>query len=200
MAINDDVSPSSTGPLSKKEMTDIAPSPTNPGVRPEELVTGEVRPGEPNWSDQQTPTFTETRGSGTDLNSDLSRLEDPENMQDKAVEDTFPASDAPSHSRPPTSRDLAGNQVEDSNDKTYSISGLPRDFKDNTKAQFEYGRRVERATEHFDRSSHRLERGNPDVGNVDLGTIEADKPVQPDDHDHYDSADDKSRAQDEREF
>jgi hypothetical protein len=181
-----------TGPLSREEMTNIAPSPTNPGVRPEEFVTGEVRPGEPNWSDRQMPTFKETRGSGSDANSDVNRLNNPENLQDKAIEDTFPASDPPSTSM------FTG--VGKSNDDTYSVSGLPPDFKDNPKAQFEYGRRSEHTTEHFDRSSRRLENGNPDIGNVDLGTIEADKPAQPDDHDHYDSADDKSRGQDERDF
>jgi hypothetical protein len=185
-------SPSNTGPLSRQEMIDIAPSPINPGVRPEEFVTGEIRPGEPNWSDIAMPVFNETRGSGTDINSDSRRLRDPENLQDKALEDTFPASDPPSRSP------MTG--IGDSNDKTYSISGLPKDFKDNPAEQFKYGRRSEKSTEHFDRSSRRLEHGNPDVGEIDLGTIEADRPAQPDDHDHYDSADDKSVGQDGREY
>ncbi len=59
-------------------------------------------------------------------------------------------------------------------------------IKESKIAQFEYGRRSQRATERFDRTSRRLERGNPDVGEVDLGNIEADKPAQPDDSDHYD--------------
>ena len=40
----------------------------------------------------------ENRGSGSDINSDARRLRDLENYRDKVVEDSFPASDAPSHS------------------------------------------------------------------------------------------------------
>jgi hypothetical protein len=39
-----------------------------------------------------------TRGSGSDRNSDTRRLQDPENLFDKASEDSFPASDPPSTS------------------------------------------------------------------------------------------------------
>lgn len=63
---------------------------------------------------------------------------------------------------------------------------LPLNLKESKAAQFEYGREVEKRTHHFDRSSKRLESGNPDVGEIDLGNIEADKPAQPDDNDHWD--------------
>ena len=59
-------------------------------------------------------------------------------------------------------------------------------FKNDPAAQFRYGRHAQHATEHFDQSSRRLDKGNPDVGEVDLGNIEADKPAEPDDKDHYD--------------
>ena len=60
------------------------------------------------------------------------------------------------------------------------------EFKNNPAAQFRYGRNAQHATEHFDLNSRRLDKGNPDVGEVDLGNIEADKPAEPDDKDHYD--------------
>jgi hypothetical protein len=60
------------------------------------------------------------------------------------------------------------------------------DFKNNPSAQFKYGRQSQHSTEHFDQSSRRLDKGNPDLGEVDLGNIEADQPAQPDDNDHYD--------------
>lgn len=63
---------------------------------------------------------------------------------------------------------------------------LPKDFKINKAAQFQYGRKSQKATHHFDRTSDRLERGNPDVGKIDLGNIEADRPAEPDDNDHDD--------------
>lgn len=59
-------------------------------------------------------------------------------------------------------------------------------FKNSRAAQFEYGRASQHRTEHFDQSSRRLEKGNPDVGEIDLGNIEADQPAQPDDNDHLD--------------
>lgn len=59
-------------------------------------------------------------------------------------------------------------------------------FKNSKAAQFEYGRKNQHNTEHFDQSSRRLENGNPDIGEVDLGNIEADRPAQPDDNDHLD--------------
>lgn len=129
------------------------------------------------------PSTREVRGSGTDINSNTERLRDPEVMQDKTEEDSFPASDPPSTS-PVTgvTDDLVPRDASD----------LPEDFKDNTAAQFRYGRKSQQSTHHFDRSSRRLEHGNPDVGEIDLGTIEADKPAQPDDHDHYDTAGDDS--------
>lgn len=64
-----------------------------------------------------------------------------------------------------------------------------KEFKNDPKRQFQYGREAEASTLHFDRDTHRLNTGNPDVGDVDLGTIEADKPAQPDDLDPYDSPD-----------
>jgi hypothetical protein len=60
------------------------------------------------------------------------------------------------------------------------------EFKNNPAAQFKYGRQAQHATEHFDQSSRRLDKGNPDVGEIDLGNIEADKPAEPDDNDHFD--------------
>lgn len=116
------------------------------------------------------------RGSGKDANSDTRRLANPENLMDKQSEDSFPASDPPSTS-PITG---VGERRMD------RAGSLPADFKDNKVEQFKYGRRVEQATHHFDTTSRRLERGNPDIGEVDLGTIEADKPTQPDDNDHFD--------------
>lgn len=65
-------------------------------------------------------------------------------------------------------------------------SQAPKNIKESKAAQFEYGRKSQHSTEHFDRMSRRLERGNPDVGEVDLGNIEADKPVEPDDRDLFD--------------
>lgn len=70
--------------------------------------------------------------------------------------------------------------------ETPVVGHVPKNIKDSKAAQFEYGRRSQHATEHFDRTSRRLEHGNPDVGEVDLGNIEADKPAEPDDNDHYD--------------
>ena len=111
------------------------------------------------------------RGSGSDLNSDSRRLQNEENRRDKVVEDSFPASD------PPSTSPMTGIGA-----RTKRAPGeLPADFKDNPVEQFKYGRRVEDATHHFDTSTHRHAVGNPDVGNVDLGTIEADKPAEPDD-------------------
>lgn len=65
-------------------------------------------------------------------------------------------------------------------------SQAPKNIKDSKAAQFEYGRKSQHATEHFDRHSRRLESGNPDVGEIDLGNIEADRPAEPDDKDFYD--------------
>ena len=121
---------------------------------------------------------SQSRGSGFDKNSDSTRLNDPSNLLDKAVEDSFPASDPVSASSPTTS--LGG----------HGSSELPADFKENKAAQFAYGRRTEQKTLHFDTSSRRLNMGNPDIGDVDLGTIEADQPAQKDDNDHYDVAGD----------
>jgi hypothetical protein len=147
----------------------------------------------------------DNRGSGSDKNSDTSRLRDPENYQDKVEEDTFPASDPPSHSPLTgvgrTYGDTGAGGESDSEPNSKSKSGdVPADLKNNPKAQFLYGRRTEKKTHHFDRTSRRLERGNPDVGEVDLGTIEADRPAQPDDHDHFDTADDDDDSGSQREF
>lgn len=139
--------------------------------------TGTDRPLSPGH-DIQPPPVRETRGSGTDKLSDTERLKSPDALQDKTEEDTFPASDPPSTS-PVTGVGPDTNNPEDVDD-----------FKNNPKRQFQYGRKTEEATLHFDRNPHRLETGNPDVGDVDLGTIEADKPAQPDDLDPYDSIDD----------
>ena len=113
------------------------------------------------------------RGSGSDVNSDSSRLGDHDNLLDKIDEDSFPASDPPSHT-PVTGTARKGNA---------DPSGLPRDFKNNKAEQFEYGRKSEESTLHFDRSSKRLRTGNPDIGEVDLGTIEAEHPAQAADDD-----------------
>lgn len=99
---------------------------------------------------------------------------------DHEVEDTFPASDPPSMTSPITG--VGGTKDAESRD----VSGLPADFKDNPAAQFEYGRRSQLKTQHFDTSSRRLSMGNPDIGDVDLGTIESDEPSQRDDNDLYD--------------
>lgn len=118
------------------------------------------------------------RGSGSDINSEVGRLEDEENLQDKTEEDTFPASDPPSHS-PMTGVGRKKREPEVSRDP----SGLKSNFKDDKAAQFEYGRRSQASTQHFDTSTERLRKGNPNIGEVDLGTIEADKPAQRDDDD-----------------
>jgi hypothetical protein len=75
-------------------------------------------------------------------------------------------------------------------DKSKPTDKFPSDFKENGAKQFQYGRKSAQSTLHTDTSSRRLEHGNPDVGEVDLGTIEADRPAQKDDNDHYDSPDD----------
>lgn len=147
------------------------------------------------------------RGSGSDLNSDSERLKDVDNLQDKVEEDTFPASDPPSHSpmtgvnrgnegatygseAPDTGKSQDRHETSSRADDALKESGLPSDFKDNKAAQFEYGRRAQAATLHFDRSENRLRKGNPDIGEVDMGIIDADKPVAPDDDDPFDSPDD----------
>lgn len=115
------------------------------------------------------------RGSGNDMNSDTRRLQDEDNLQDKTIEDSFPASDPPSNT-PISGVGMTSKEV--SPDKT-------TDFKENGAKQFEYGRRTEAKTLHFDPSTDRLYKGNPDVGDVDLGTIEADKPAEKDDNSPY---------------
>ena len=130
-------------------------------------------------SSSKTDHFSDqNRGSGFDKNSDESRLSNASNLLDRAEEDSFPASDPISALSPTTGMGR------------HSSSELPADFKDNKEAQFAYGRRTEQKTLHFDTSSHRLNMGNPDIGEVDLGTIEADQPAQKDDNDHYDVAGD----------
>lgn len=113
-----------------------------------------------------------------DSDNQSSKKDTQDRRLDSEVEDTFPASDAPSMSSP-----ITGSGHKD-------ISDLPADFKDNKVAQFEYGRRSQAKTQHFDTSTRRLSMGNPDIGEVDLGTIEADEPAQPDDNDHYDEPED----------
>ena len=116
------------------------------------------------------------RGSGNDANSDTRRLHDEENLQDKTNEDSFPASDPPSNT-PVSGVGRTNREVP---------VGAKADFKENGAEQFKYGRRTAAQTLHVDPSTNRLRRGNPDVGNVDLGNIEADKPAEPDDNDHDD--------------
>ncbi len=116
------------------------------------------------------------RGSGNDANSDTRRLYDEENLQDKTNEDSFPASDPPSNT-PVSGVGRTNREVP---------VGTKADFKENGAEQFEYGRRTAAKTLHVDPSTNRLRKGNPDVGNIDLGNIEADKKAQPDDNDHYD--------------
>ena len=135
------------------------------------MATSTQNPTQPRPAGNSHP-----RGSGNDPNSDTRRLQDEDNLLDKTVEDSFPASDAPSHT--PISGVGRTNKE--------SATGLPSDFKENGAKQFEYGRRTEAKTLHFDTSTNRLRKGNPDVGEVDLGNIEADKPAQKDDDDHDD--------------
>jgi hypothetical protein len=45
---------------------------------------------------QRDEPMPKASGSGKDKNSDQKRLRDPENLLDKTVEDSFPASDPPS--------------------------------------------------------------------------------------------------------
>lgn len=63
---------------------------------------------------------------------------------------------------------------------------LGQKIKESPAAQFEYGRASQHKTERYGRGSRRLEQGNPDVGDIDLGNIESAQPTQPDDNDHFD--------------
>lgn len=123
---------------------------------------------------------------------------------DKIDEDTFPASDPPSFS-PITGVGPESPTYGDDVPRDKSKCGVSpdvndpqdvADFKNDPKRQFQYGRKAEASTLHFDPSTNRLNKGNPDVGNVDLGTIEADKPAQPDDLDPYDTPDDTEDGKD----
>lgn len=49
-------------------------------------------------------------------------------------------------------------------------------------AQFKQGREQAKKLQITDPNSHRLETGNPDIGDVDMGVIEADKPTKKDDN------------------
>lgn len=115
------------------------------------------------------------KGSGSDKNSDHGRLKNTENRFDKMDEDSFPASDAPSQTGRSGSlgspAQVASGEMSSAK-AALKESGLPADFKDSKMAQFEYGRKSEASTLHFDTSTRRLEMGNPDIGNVDLGTID----------------------------
>ena len=131
------------------------------------------------------------RGSGHDINSDLERLRDEQNRQDKIDEDSFPSSDPPSYT-PMTGFGRADRERAPHDEiPEPDPSGLEPDFKNDKAAQFEYGRKSQASTQHFDTSTNRLRKGNPDIGDVDLGTIEADEPAQRDDDDLDDTADDK---------
>jgi hypothetical protein len=134
-----------------------------------------------NQTTSQTSSTTKTskskgyaRGSGSDKNSDTRRLHSEENLLDKTNEDSFPASDPPSHTP------ISGVT------RARPLGEVPRDLKESGKAQFQYGRRVEAKTLHFEPNTNRLDKGNPDIGDVDLGNIEADQPSQRDDDDLYD--------------
>ncbi len=48
-------------------------------------------------------------------------------------------------------------------------------------AQFKQGREQAKKLQ-TDPDSHRLDSGNPDIGDVDMGVIEADKPTKKDDN------------------
>ena len=63
-----------------------------------------------------------------------------------------------------------------------NVGSVPTNLKESGAAQFQYGRESEKKLERTARNSHRLEMGNPDIGDVDLGVIEADKPAQKDDN------------------
>lgn len=129
-----------------------------------------------NTQTPSTPTKSKghPRGSGSDKNSDTRRLRSEENLLDKTNEDSFPASD------PPSQTPISGVT------RARPIGDVPSDLKESGKAQFKYGRRTEAKTLHFEPNPNRLNKGNPDIGDVDLGNIEADKPAQRDDDDHYD--------------
>ncbi|HVK60920.1 MAG TPA: hypothetical protein VM432_05190 [Bdellovibrionales bacterium] len=137
-----------------------------------------------NPTDSLNPRISEDEYRGA-MGFDTSDETNEPFSYDVEVEDTFPASDPPSTS-PMTG---VGRNVHERRPK--DPSGLSKNFKNDKVEQFEYGRRSEASTLHFDPSTERLRRGNPDVGNVDLGTIEADKPAQPDDNDHFDTADEE---------
>jgi hypothetical protein len=159
---------------------------------------------------------TETQNSGETQNSSTSQKKSnsslaqgsakghPESSHerqerlDRMDAESFPASDAPSHTPHPDLNSSASNSAQpdinagrshgvgpDANDKADR-----EDFKNNSARQFRYGRQSEQSTLHFDPTSKRLETGNPDVGNVDLGTIEADQPAQPDESSDLDPEND----------
>lgn len=132
---------------------------------------------------------TMEKGSGSDANSDISRLSHSGNRQDKMDEDSFPASDAPS------SYSVGRGDQKPAKAATGKAGELPADFKDNKAAQFAYGRKSEAATLHFDTSTNRLEQGNPDVGDIDLGVIDAESPVRADDNNPYTRPDSRSHNQ-----
>lgn len=52
--------------------------------------------------------------------------------------------------------------------------------------EFQHGRESDKKLQRTALDSKRREHGNPDIGEVDLGNIEADKPSQPDDNDPLD--------------